>query len=352
MKLKTHLKAGGKIMDILKISIFPLSEKTFLASYTHPVSRRRVRVPFPSEKEAREFGLEIIKKFDRDNLNSGKPLTLEQLSCFFVQDRPNSNFFKTKNIHAVDFIQIFGNYFPEEVTTAMLKSWLEQIKRERSVQICTIESIRISIASLFIYLVKKKIIDKSPLGSFRYQRILRVFNPKNILTTQETTELLERVKLYSPGYLYPIIRIFSETAAKTAEVINLNWNDIDFKAGAISFRKIEKIQSRKIKVSHELIKLLSRNRRKSERLFTTYRNQPFTPKKLMMDINEFIKKTKYPRNLTPAHLRHSFAINFLTGGGDIRELQRTLGHKRVNITRNTYGKATAERINQMPFHCA
>ena len=91
------------------------------------------------------------------------------------------------------------------------------------------------VGSFFIYLVKNKIIDKSPLEDLHYLKRTTVFHPDHLLTTPEINELLEQIKIYSPGYLYPIIKMFAETGARTTEIVNLNWDDIDFKTRIVNF---------------------------------------------------------------------------------------------------------------------
>jgi len=43
-------------------------------------------------------------------------------------------------------------------------------------------------------------------------------------------------------------------------------------------------------------------------------------------------------------LRHSFAVNFLANGGDLKELQQILGHDNVYDTKRLYGEALEKRI--------
>ena len=121
-------------MNPFKITITKLNDEIFLASYTHPVLKQRLRLPFSSENEVREFKKQMIKKLDRKNLKQGNKLTIEDLLCFFVQDHPNSTLAKNKYIHASDFAKTFGNYFPHELTTPMLMAWLTQVKKEHNLK--------------------------------------------------------------------------------------------------------------------------------------------------------------------------------------------------------------------------
>ena len=51
--------------------------------------------------------------------------------------------------------------------------------------------------------------------------------------------------------------------------------------------------------------------------FITYYKEPFTSKKVILAINEFKLKTRYSLKWCPMDLRHSFAVNYLSKGGDI-----------------------------------
>jgi site-specific recombinase XerD len=55
--------------------------------------------------------------------------------------------------------------------------------------------------------------------------------------------------------------------------------------------------------------------------------------KLANAVNEFKNKGIYKGEWGPLDLRQSFAVNFLAIGGDMRELQRTLGHNNVFDTK-------------------
>ncbi len=46
-------------------------------------------------------------------------------------------------------------------------------------------------------------------------------------------------------------------------------------------------------------------------------------------------------------LRHSFAVNFLRSGGDIRKLQYLMGHDNIYDTRRLYAGAVAKTDSQV-----
>jgi len=162
----------------------------------------------------------------------------------------------------------------------------------------------------------------------------------------EIEKLLHAIYEYSPGYLYPNIRFTAETAAKVSEVIDLRWDDLNPQDGTVKFKQREKIQSRKLNISDELAHILNKKKRRSKLVFLTYYNDPFTRTKLTRAVNEFKQQNALSLSWDPSDLRHSFAVNFLLKGGDIRELQRILGHNNVFDTKRLYGEVASNTATE------
>ena len=119
----------------------------------------------------------------------------------------------------------------------------------------------------------------------------------------------------------------------------MNLND-----GNVRFKGKIKTQERSLKISNELAKIISMKKRSSNFVFQTYYKENFTSFKLIRAINEFKLKGNYKGEWCPMDLRHSFAVNFLTNGGDIKELQKILGHNNVFDTKRLYDEAVEKRI--------
>jgi integrase len=136
-----------------------------------------------------------------------------------------------------------------------------------------------------------------------------------------------------------MIKMFAKTGAKTTEVVELTWDEVDLNNCTIHLKARTKIQERTLKISNELIKILSMKKRVSNLVFQTYYKENFTDYKLARAINEFRQKGIYKGEWFPTDLRHSFAVNFLLVGGDIKELQRILGHSSIYETKKLYEEA-------------
>ena len=276
-------------------------------------------------------------------------MTVEELLIYFLKEVPKSPFNKKKE-HLIDFIDTFSNHNIYKITSQLLKDWLDQVQKEGHLKEITMRGIKCQVETFFNFLKEKEIISESPLSTIYYQKQTPSLNVRNLLLPHEVTEILKAIKVYSPGYLYPMLKVFTETACKNQELVDLAWEQVNLKKRFIVFPKKEKIQGRTLKISDELIDILNLKSKtdtqsSKEKVFITYRKESLTCNKLRRAIVEFKEKGHhYKKNWVIADIRHSFAVNFLAQGGDIRELQRILGHGNVYDTKKLYGEAVTQRV--------
>lgn len=335
-------------MQDFTIAIYPSQNKTFLASFIHPISKKRVREYFKTKEEAITYKNQTEIKFKKSRIENYQELSLEDLLVFFLQENPKSDFRKAKR-YLVDFIETFGSYKLDELTTDAIKAWLDLIQQENKLKDITMRGIKCSIDTFFAYLVKKEIISESPLTTIYYKVTTPDLKTRNLLSKEDIDDLLVKSKAFSPGYLFPILKLFAETAAKPSEIIDLNWKQIDFERKEILFPNSDNIQERRLKISDELISIFERNKKSIGPVFLTFYKEPFTKNKLRRLVEEFKIKTGNKKPWTPMDLRHSFAVNFLLENGDARRLQHILGHKNVHDTRKLYGEALKVKMQKRVF---
>lgn len=322
---------------MIKISTCVLKDQTILASYIHPLTKRKIRKTFASSIAANDYKAKIENKFNAADITSYRDSTLEELMILFLHEKPNSTFFKMR-LHLVDFTETFGHLRVYDLTTSMLRIWLDQIQHENKISDTSVRSIKCTLDRLFDYLIEKEIISESPLREIYYRKTPTDRITRKFLTTHEIERLLEAVKNYSPGYLYPIIKLFAETGAKVTEVVDLKWGQVDCVRRSVQFVGTEKSQSRVTPISEELAILLSKKLRESGVVFKTFYRESFTRVKLARAINEFKARGLYRREWNLLDLRHSFGVNFLANGGSLRDLQTLMGHANIFDTKRLYGQ--------------
>lgn len=122
---------------------------------------------------------------------------------------------------------------------------------------------------------------------------------------------------------------------------------VNFETREVRFPGTTKSQARGLKISEELISILEKRKKPSGYVFMTFYKEPFTKTKLARLMNEFKIKTNCKLQWTLMDLRHSYAVNYLRSGGDIKKLQYILGHNNVFDTRRLYAEAIVKTENQV-----
>ena len=81
-------------------------------------------------------------------------------------------------------------------------------------------------------------------------------------------------------------------------------------------------------------------------LFVDKYGQPISIHEIEYIYKKYLKKAKTSSHSTPHYLRHTFAINFLANGADLRSAQEILGHASVATTQ-IYTEVTTQRKKQV-----
>ena len=324
-------------MKHFAVDIYPINGGEFFTTFIHPLTKKKVRSRFGSRQDALKYKEETEKKFNRPNIESFHELNVEELLNQYNIDKPENSFVKYSRVHLIDFVDTFGSYKLEELTTDVLKTWLDQVQRENNLKSISMRGMKCDIDGFFKYLVEKDVISESPLTTIYYEKSSPPLKSRNLLSSEEIKELLDVIKAFSPGYLYPLIRMFAETAGKTSEVTDLVWNDVDLEKGEVHFVQTTASRERTVKISNELVEMLKKKKATKGNVFLTYYGEPFTKNKIRRAILEFKAKGTFDRDWSPMDLRHSFAVDFLKNGGNVKNLQIILGHENIYQTKQLYG---------------
>lgn len=328
-------------MKDFSVSIYPIKGGEFFTTFIHPLSKKKVRERFKSRQEAISYKEEIEKKYTRPRVEHFHDLNVEDLLNQFTLEKPDNCFIKYSKASLIDFVETFGDYKIEELTTETLKTWMDQIQREGNLKDISMRGMKCDMDSFFKYLIEKDLISESPLTAIYYKKSTPPLNSRNLLSPDEIRELLKAIKAFSPGYLYPLIKMFAETAAKTTEVTELIWKDLSLEKGEIFFAKTSTSCERTLKLSEELVEIFKKKKVTQGHVFKTYYGETFTKSKITRAIYEFKAKGMFQKDWGPMDLRHSFAVNYLRNGGGLKELQYLLGHANVFQTKQLYSLAVS-----------
>jgi integrase len=73
-------------------------------------------------------------------------------------------------------------------------------------------------------------------------------------------------------------------------------------------------------------------------LFMRDDGRPWTTRAVDKRFKKIVKSAKLPQHLTPHSMRHTFAKRHLEAGARVEWLSRQMGHRRIGITIDIYGK--------------
>lgn len=157
------------------------------------------------------------------------------------------------------------------------------------------------------------------------------------LSKEECRQLLEA----SPPELHLIYFTFLHTGMRKAELVNLEWSDIDFDRRKIKIQRKSfwqpKTGEREIPINSELLSLLTKLKAKSSPDLPS--NFVFPGKdggllktKLREKLILIAKQADIP-DLTRVHtLRHTFASHLVMSGVDLPTVKKLMGHSDIETT--------------------
>lgn len=323
-------------MNEIKFAIDELSKNLILLSFIHPLTQKNVRRVFKSKKNAQSSAQEIEKYFHDTHHEKA---TLEQLLHQFIQAKNKKLFRQGGKIHLIDFLNTFGKYPLQEINPTHFALWFKMVQRENSIKDTTMVAFKSEFNGFFTYLVKKGLLPYSPLESLHYKRPRASLESKNILSKHELEHLLKELKAHAPDSLYLIIKVFMETGAKRAEVLNLRWEDLDLEKRKITLGNPKK--KRAMSISIELADIL-KSMEENTTPFTNSKGKKLEYYQLQDALKKFSSLT-FVKKWKIQDLRDSFAVHFLRDGGDPKRLKEILGYSNLNDLKKMYREVIRER---------
>ena len=133
-----------------------------------------------------------------------------------------------------------------------------------------------------------------------------------------------------------IVLMFLDTGLRLSELANIQLSEIDFDRGMIKVMgkgSKERFVAVGKKAQKAILRYLLKRDDRHSCLWVTEERQPLRARGIQM----VIKRARRRAGITgvrcsPHIFRHTFALNFLRGGGNPRELQCLLGHTSIDMS--------------------
>ncbi|UVI32061.1 tyrosine-type recombinase/integrase [Paenibacillus spongiae] len=235
----------------------------------------------------------------------------------------------------------------DDVSSTLIKSYLLHCQKERGNNATTRNGKFRRIKIFFNYLENEEIIDakKSPIRKLSYVREdikIEAFTDYQI---NQMLNYFRRVRNRGRTFRYyrdySIVIFLLGTGIRLGELVNLKWNDINFKTQVVTVWGKKREQS-SIPITNKLAKELAEYKAFSEQYFGKLSEYVFpsetTNKQMTVEgVKSMFQRLKVAMNFSDVRLsahtfRHTFAHRCLMAGMDIFSLQKMLRHSNLAMT--------------------
>jgi len=311
----------------------------------YSVAGRRIRES--SHTPSKGLAREILRQKEAESLLSGhSSVYLKKEVGIFVTDylewiKLNKRPHTLRSYGTI--LKTFSNFLKDSPNiknlTDITPKLLEDYKQHRLTQVktCTLKNHVIALKAFFCKAVEWEYLSENPAKHLKSVEIVDS-KPIRVLSEAEYTRFMETCKTEFPEF-YPVFYTFIHTGLRKGELINLEWQDIDFENGFIYIRpkngfrpkgidkKTGKAKERIVPIHDALKRILRSIPKEGDRLFKTY------DKHRLRRVLIRIAKRANIQGLTRLHeLRHSYATFLLKKGVDIYKIKELLGHSDIRDT--------------------
>lgn len=164
------------------------------------------------------------------------------------------------------------------------------------------------------------------------------------LSRDEEQRLIQRA-YRDKGERGLLIKMLFQTGARVSEFVNIKVEDFFLEEAMLLIAKGKGGKSRYVPVLPELAQELRTHlgQRATGYLFETNRHLPYSPRRIQQIVKATAEKAKIKKRVYPHLLRHSVATTLLERGMPIEQIQKFLGHAKLETTQ-VYAESTPEMI--------
>jgi len=221
----------------------------------------------------------------------------------------------------------------EQVTTNHIRLYLNHYKIKRDVKNNTLEGIRVCLNGFFEWCVDEEIIPKNPARRVKHIK----YRDDERLPMSDLELETVRQSCASPREKAMVDFLYS-TACRVSEFVALNKADINWQDRTVRIRhgKGDKARTTYLNASADvsLRAYLATRTDDSEALFVSARrpHHRLTSKAVQNEIAKIVNRCDLTVHVTPHIFRHTAASLALQRGMPIDQVQRFLGHSKIETT--------------------
>src|SRR5262245_64287434 len=194
--------------------------------------------------------------------------------------------------------------------------------------------------------------DQTHYVAKEVRRALAIERPKTQKRVVPRLSREEERRLISRAYRVQgtrglLIKTLFQTGARVSEFVNIRVNELFFDEQMMLISKAKGGKSRYVPILPELAQELRTHLgdRAHGYLFETIHSTPYSPRRVQQIIKETADEAKITKRVYPHLLRHSVATTLLERGMQLEQIQKFLGHSKLETTQ-IYAESTPEIIKE------
>ncbi|GGA96506.1 hypothetical protein ERX37_03520 [Macrococcus hajekii] len=180
-------------------------------------------------------------------------------------------------------------------------------------------------------------IDTNPFSNIRC--VKRQNERIKVIPKEDLTKLLNSfdTQYFTDYRMYVAINVLLDTFGRIGEVLNIKISDIDFDNRTIFFPITKNNDFRYVPFSKQTKQLIINftdecREMNSEYLFVDVNGNRWQEEAFRNSLKKYCREFKITTHITPHMFRHTASMLFLESGGNIRVLQKILGHRKLATT--------------------
>jgi integrase len=301
-----------------------------------------------TKKKTKAEALKVVSEFQTLIKQETHKITFLDFQKHFLSIQSNHIRQSTINRICLPAFLAFVNICGNKVLTEYSLKDVETFKHKR-LETCTPTTVNIAFRTLrsaFNFAIKWQFITENPFD--KSSQIKAPEQSPTYLTREEFKKLLEVVQEVE---LKEIFTFAALTGMRQGEIINLQWNNIDFQNRQINIKNTDDYttktgKQRIVPMNELLINMLTRKQLTQN--FSPFvfhmRGRQLAGFYVSHKFKEYIRLLKFNDKIHFHSLRHTFATWLVQNGVNIYEVQKLLGHSSVKVT-EVYSHLVASELH-------
>ncbi|MCE4956737.1 tyrosine-type recombinase/integrase [Macrococcoides caseolyticum] len=247
----------------------------------------------------------------------------------YFEDKVNP--FELTSKDAKDFVRFLQN------DKIHYKDKLRNLNEQRGLKESTINSYIKLAKTIYQTLLEEGYVESNP---FRTIKCLKRQNERiKTIPKEDIKKLLTSLdnEYYTDFRMYVAVNVLLDTFGRIGEVLNIKIEDIDFENRTIFFPVTKNNDFRYVPFSKKtekyILEFIDECRdMKSPYLFNDVNGNRWQEEAFRNSLKSYCEKFQIKTHITPHMFRHTASMIFLESGGNIRVLQKILGHRKLSTT--------------------